>query len=105
MTVLIEGQEFENEVINSSIPVLVDFYATWCGPCKVISPALEEISTEMKGKAKIVKMDIEKSQEVVSRYNIKSVPTLLFFKNGILLDQITGAVSKNIIFDRMKNII
>lgn len=105
MTFSIKGQEFEKEVIKSSIPVLVDFYATWCVPCKMISPSLEEISTEMKGVAKVVKMDIENSQEVVSRYNIKTVPTLLFFKNGVLLDQITGAASKNIIFDRMQSII
>ncbi len=102
---LIASNEFEKEVIKSELPVIVDFYANWCMPCKMIMPSLEEISSEIIGRAKIVKLDIEEAVDVVSRYNIKTVPTLLLFKNGEVMDQISGAVPKDTIYDRMLSII
>lgn len=105
MAKVIAGVEFESEVIKSDIPVLVDFYASWCGPCKMIAPVVEELSTEMSGKAKIVKIDIDEADDVAAKYNIKSVPTLMFFKNGEVVDQIVGAVPKNIMHDKMQSLL
>lgn len=105
MAKIIAGVEFESEVIKSEIPVLVDFYASWCGPCKMIAPVVEELSNELQGKAKIVKVDIDEADDVVNQYNIRSVPTLMFFKDGKVVDQIVGAVPKNIMHDKVKNML
>lgn len=81
--------EFNEVVINSEIPVLVDFYADWCAPCSMASPVLEELSNEYEGKIRIVKIDIDKDQEVASRYGISSIPTVLLFVNGeVLADEV-----------------
>ncbi|KAI4453771.1 Thioredoxin [Holotrichia oblita] len=101
MAKIIAGVEFENEVLKSDLPVMVDFYAEWCGPCKMIAPSLEALSQEMAGKAKVVKVDIDKESDIVTTYNIRSVPTLMFFKNGEVVDKIIGAVPKEVIFDKM----
>jgi thioredoxin 1 len=94
MAKIIAGIEFENEVLKSELPVMVDFYAEWCGPCKMIAPFLEELSEELTGKAKVVKVDIDKSNDIAATYNIRSVPTLMFFKNGEPIDRIVGMVPK-----------
>lgn len=101
MAKIIPSIEFENEVLKSELPVLVDFYATWCGPCKMVAPFVEELSDEMKGKAKVVKVDIDQSDDIASQYNIRSVPTLMFFKDGKVVDQISGAVPKTVLQDKM----
>ncbi|MEI7706548.1 MAG: thioredoxin [Deltaproteobacteria bacterium] len=87
----LEDGTFDNEVLKSEIPVLVDFWAVWCGPCKAIAPVVEQIATDFKGKVKVAKMDIDKHQAVAQRYNIRSIPTLLVFKGGKVIDTVIGA--------------
>jgi len=83
--------EFDTEVLKSSVPVLVDFYADWCGPCHAIAPTIEALSNEFEGKVKFVKVDVDANQEVASRYEIMSIPTIMLFENGKVEDSIVGA--------------
>ena len=85
---------FATDVLNSAEPVVVDFWAEWCGPCRMIAPALDEISHEMEGKVKIVKLNVDENPAVAAQYGIRSIPTLLIFKNGQLSSQKVGAASK-----------
>lgn len=103
MATVIKQKDFEEAVIKSELPVLVDFFADWCGPCKMIAPMIDELSTEMNGKSKIVKIDIDEAKDVVSKYGIRSVPTLLFFKEGKVVDQLVGAVPKNIMVQKIES--
>ncbi len=90
----ITDAEFDKEVLNADLPVVVDFWAEWCGPCKVIAPILEELANEYEGKIKFVKVDTEENFETPSSYGILSLPTLLVFKGGERVDQILGARPK-----------
>ena len=83
---------FEQEVLKSSEPVLVDFHAVWCGPCKAMAPALEQVAAEMKGKVKVVKVDVDENPKVTVTYGIRAMPTLLLFKGGKVAAQHTGAI-------------
>ncbi len=83
--------EFDLEVLKSQVPVLVDFYADWCGPCHAIAPTIEALSNEFAGKVKFVKVDVDANQEVASRYEIMSIPTIMLFENGKIEDSIVGA--------------
>ena len=85
---------FESDVIKSEKPVVVDFWAEWCGPCRMIGPSLEDISNEMAGKVKIVKLNVDENPETADKFSIRSIPTLLIFKDGKLADQKVGALSK-----------
>ncbi|NLL71466.1 MAG: thioredoxin [Epulopiscium sp.] len=90
----LQNVDFQTEVLDADQPVLVDFYATWCGPCKMIAPVIDQLAEEMEGKAKVFKVDVDQAGELAAKYRIMSVPTLLFFKNGELVDQVMGAVPK-----------
>jgi len=88
----IRSNEFQNEVLESNIPVLVDFAASWCGPCRMMGPVLEQLSAEYEGKAKIVKVDIDESMDLAQKYQIMSVPNMIIFKGGAPVDAVVGAV-------------
>jgi thioredoxin 1 len=88
--------EFGTEVLKSEVPVLVDFYADWCGPCHAIAPTIEALSNEFEGKVKFVKVDVDANQEVASRYEIMSIPTIMLFENGKVEDSIVGAYPANV---------
>ena len=91
----VSDDTFENEVLNSDVPVLVDYWAEWCGPCKVIAPVLEEIASEYDGKMKICKLDIDANEETPPKYGIRGIPTLMLFKNGAVEATKVGALSKS----------
>lgn len=88
----IDSKQFQQEVLESKLPVLVDFSATWCGPCQMIGPVLEQLSAEYEGKAKILKVDIDASQDLAMKYQIMSVPSMIFFKDGQPVDGVVGVV-------------
>ena len=90
----ISKEQWEQEVINSDKPVFVDFWATWCGPCSMVAPIVEELSKEYEGKVNFVKVDVDQNKELASKYNIFSIPTLAIFRNGKIISQIAGAASK-----------
>ena len=85
---------FDEHVKASDVPVLVDFWAEWCGPCRAIAPVLEQLQSEYAGKLKVVKLDVDANQQTSMRLNVRSIPTLMFFKNGTRVDQVIGAVPK-----------
>ena len=97
--VTLQDATFDQEVLKSDTPVLVDFWAVWCGPCKAIAPAVDEIAKEYKGKLKVGKVDVDHAQQVAQRYGIRSIPTLLVFKGGRVVDTIVGAVPKSKLVD------
>jgi thioredoxin 1 len=99
--VQITDSTFDDEVMKSDIPVIVDFWAPWCGPCKMIAPILEDIATEYDGKLKVAKLDVDTNSKVASQYKIMSIPALLIFKNGELVDQMIGAMPKNQLLDHI----
>ena len=98
-TVKVTDQTFESEVVNSEIPVVVDFWAEWCGPCKMIGPALEEISDEMKEDVRITKINIDENPNTPTLHSIRGIPTMLMFKNGETIATKVGAVSKTAIVE------
>jgi thioredoxin 1 len=99
--VTLTDQNFENEVLQSAQPVLVDFWATWCGPCRAIAPIIEELAGEYDGRAKIAKLDVDENAQTASRFNVRSIPTLLFFQNGQVVDQIVGSSPKATLASRL----
>lgn len=96
---------FEQEVLKSQTPVVVDFWAEWCGPCKMIAPILDEIAQEYHGRVKVTKLDVDANNRTAGRYNIMSIPSLLFFKNGQLVDQIVGAMPKSQLTSRLEKVL
>ncbi len=101
----VDDQNFAAEVLESDIPVLVDFYATWCGPCKSLEPIVTELATEYAGRAKIVKVDIDKAPGVASSHGIMAVPTLIVFKNGAEAQKLTGFKAKPDIVKALEDVL
>ena len=98
-TIKIDESNFDAEVKNSDVPVVVDFWAEWCGPCKAIGPSLEEISDEMAGKVKITKLNIDENPDLAAQFGVRSIPTLVIMKNGEVVDMQAGAKPKNQLVD------
>ena len=105
MTVKATDTSFEQEVLKSDTPVLVDFWAEWCGPCRMIGPSLEDISKEMDGKLKVVKVNIDENPATPSRYNVRSIPTLLLFKNGQVAATKIGALQKSALYSWIESVL
>lgn len=101
----ISDATFDSEVMKSDIPVVVDFWAPWCGPCKMIAPVLEEIARDYDGKLKVAKMDVDSNTQIASQYRIMSIPSLLIFKNGKLVDQVVGALPKAQLLNHLTKVI
>jgi thioredoxin 1 len=101
MASMVNSQSFEAEVLQADLPVLVDFWAPWCGPCKALNPILEKVEAEVAGRVKIVKVNIDESPDISTRYSIMSIPTLLVFKNGEVVNQLVGLVQKDKIMEKL----
>ena len=100
----INEASFEKAVLQSPVPVLVDFWATWCGPCKMIAPLLDEIAKESEGRFRIAKVNIDDDPALMQRFNVRAVPTLLFFNGGELRDQLVGGAPKKTILEKLANL-
>jgi len=101
----ITNDNFETEVIQSDVPVMVDFWANWCGPCRMIAPIVEELADAYEGKAKIGKLDVDSHQEIAMKYKIMSIPNVLFFKGGEVVDQVIGAVPKKQFIEKIDKLV
>ena len=99
--VYIKGDNWKTEVMGASVPVLVDFWAEWCGPCKMISPILDELSGEMAGQLKIAKVNVDENRDLAAQFNIRSIPTLLVLKDGQVKGQMIGAMNKTTLKERI----
>jgi thioredoxin 1 len=97
----LDESNFDRELTQDDKPVIVDFWAEWCGPCKMIAPLLDEIAREKAGAVKVAKVNVDESQSLSFKYNIRAIPALLFFKNGQLRDQVTGVTSKKDLLNRL----
>ena len=98
----VSDQNFEQEVIKSTIPVLVDLWAPWCGPCRMVAPVIEKLSEEFKGKVKFCRLNVDENPKTAAQYRVMSIPTLIFFKNGKAVDTVIGAVPERTLQPKIK---
>jgi len=103
MAINVNAQNFEQEVVKSPLPVVVDMYATWCGPCKMMAPVFEQLSKEVASQFKLVKINIDEERDLAIKYNVSSIPTFLFIKDGQLVAKETGNMSKESLLGKMHN--
>ena len=103
--VTLTDQSWDNEVLNSNLPVIVDFWAQWCAPCFVIAPMLEQVGQEYKGKIKVGKLNVDENPLTAGKYQVMAIPTLLFFNGGKLVDRVVGVVPKKILVEKVENIL
>jgi thioredoxin 1 len=103
MTQAVKDADFEAEVLKASGPVVVDFWAEWCGPCKALGPTLDEVANELAGKVKVVKVNIDENPNAPTKYNVRSIPTLIIFKDGQVVDQRVGGLPKTQLADWIKS--
>ena len=96
---------WDDQVLNSDLPVLVDFWAEWCGPCKMIAPSVHDMAVEFDGQLTVGKLDVDSSPNIAMKYNVRSIPALIFFKNGEPVDQIVGAVPKGVLKKRVEQVL
>jgi thioredoxin 1 len=101
----IQGSKFQDEVVKSTQPVVVDFYADWCGPCKMIAPVIHQLSEEYKGRVKFVKVDTDANQELAAQFGIMSIPTVMFFSKGKVEDIVVGAVPSAILKSKVESLV
>lgn len=101
MALKFKSETFEQEVLNSDIPVLVDFYADWCGPCKMMGPIVDQLAEQYEGKIKIGKINIDDNSQIAAKYNVMSIPTFIFFKDGKAVETIVGGVSKDKLMNKL----
>jgi len=103
--VSVDANKLGTFIANSEIPVVVDFWAPWCGPCRMIAPVIEELAEEFDGKAKICKVNTDEEQDIAIKFGIRSIPTLIFLKDGEIVDQVIGAQSKQVLADKLNSIL
>jgi thioredoxin len=105
MVIEIKDQDFDQEVLKSSLPVLVDFWAPWCGPCRQIAPVVDKLSEEYKGKLKFCKVNVDENHDTASKYHVMSIPTLILFKKGQLVEQTVGGVSEKTLRSKLQELL
>lgn len=98
----VDQESFQSEVKNESLPVLVDFWAPWCGPCRMVAPVMEELAEDLAGKVKVVKVNVDENGDLASLYSVMSIPNIMLFKNGEVVEQITGFMPKENILENIK---
>lgn len=103
--IAVSDRSFAEEVLKSDVPVLVDFWADWCGPCRIVSPIVEDIAGEFSGRLKVAKVDVDANPLVAGTYGIRSIPTLLFIRNGQVVDRVVGAAPKSILKARVEGVL
>jgi thioredoxin 1 len=103
--VAVTSSDFEAQVLKSPVPVLVDFWAVWCGPCKLVAPHVDALALEYAGRIKVMKVNVDDEPEISQKYGIMSIPTLFFFKDGKVVDQIVGAAPKNVIANKLEAVL
>ncbi len=102
MTIELTDSNFEEKALQEDKPVMIDFWAEWCGPCKMVGPVVEEIAKDFDGKAVVGKVDVDSNPEISSKYGIRNIPTILFLKNGEVVDKSVGAVPKNVLKEKLE---